>query len=46
MVRIKEDIWEDYEKLCAEEGTNRAADMRRHVYSRIAKPEIVRKFSR
>lgn len=35
MVRIKDDIWEDYAKLCAEEGTTRSDDMRQFVNRRI-----------
>lgn len=35
MVRIDDEMWEAYGQLCAEEGTSRADDMRRHVHSRV-----------
>jgi|GEM_PF-3605448 len=35
MVRIDDETWTDYGKLCAEEGTSRADDMRRHVHARV-----------
>lgn len=35
MVRIEEDMWVAYGELCAEEGTSRADDVRRHVHSRV-----------
>lgn len=35
MVRIEEDMWAAYGELCAEEGTSRADDIRRHVHSRV-----------
>jgi hypothetical protein len=36
MVRIDNEMWEAYGQLCAEEGTSRADDIRRHVHSRVA----------
>ncbi|MER6350584.1 hypothetical protein ABT186_01710 [Streptomyces sp. NPDC001634] len=36
MVRIEDDMWAAYGELCAEEGTSRADDIRRHVHSRVA----------
>lgn len=36
MVRIDDETWADYGKLCVEEGTSRADDMRRHVHARVA----------
>lgn len=36
MVRIEDDVWTAYGQLCAEEGTSRADDIRRHVHSRVA----------
>ncbi|MFF7576834.1 hypothetical protein ACFZBE_17890 [Streptomyces sp. NPDC008061] len=36
MVRIDDEMWEAYGQLCAEEGTSRADDMRRHVHARVA----------
>lgn len=36
MVRIEEEVWAAYGQLCAEEGTSRADDIRRHVHSRVA----------
>lgn len=35
MVRIEEEIWSEYGQLCEDEGTSRADDLRRHVYSRV-----------
>ncbi|MFE9398614.1 hypothetical protein [Streptomyces flavidovirens] len=35
MVRIDDEMWEAYGQLCAEEGTSRADDIRRHVHSRV-----------
>ncbi|MER5653482.1 hypothetical protein ABT076_10750 [Streptomyces sp. NPDC002131] len=35
MVRIEDEMWAEYGELCAEEGTSRADDMRRHVHSRV-----------
>jgi hypothetical protein len=35
MVRIEEEIWSEYGEVCEAEGTSRADDMRRHVYSRV-----------
>jgi hypothetical protein len=36
MVRIEDEVWAAYGQLCAEEGTSRADDIRRHVHSRVA----------
>lgn len=36
MVRIEDDVWAAYGELCAEEGTSRADDIRRHVHSRVS----------
>ena len=36
MVRIEDDVWAAYGQMCAEEGTSRADDIRRHVHSRVA----------
>lgn len=36
MVRIDDETWTAYGQLCAEEGTSRADDIRRHVHSRVA----------
>lgn len=35
MVRIDDATWADYGKLCEEEGTSRADDLRRHVHARV-----------
>lgn len=35
MVRIEDDVWAAYGELCAQEGTSRADDIRRHVHSRV-----------
>lgn len=35
MVRIDDETWAAYGALCAEEGTSRADDLRRHVHSRV-----------
>lgn len=35
MVRIDNEMWAAYGELCAEEGTSRADDMRRHVHARV-----------
>ena len=35
VVRIDDETWTDYGELCAEEGTSRADDMRRHVHARV-----------
>lgn len=35
MVRIDDETWAAYGELCAEEGTSRADDMRRHVHARV-----------
>lgn len=36
MVRIEDSVWADYGKLCEEEGTSRADDLRRHAHARVA----------
>jgi hypothetical protein len=36
MVRIEDEVWAAYGQLCAEEGTSRADDIRRHVHARVA----------
>ncbi|MEU8623245.1 hypothetical protein [Streptomyces sp. NPDC048669] len=36
MVRIDDEMWDAYGRLCAAEGTSRADDIRRHVHSRVA----------
>lgn len=35
IVRIDDDTWEDYGKLCAEKGIARSADVRMHIVSEI-----------
>lgn len=35
MVRIDAETWEAYGELCAEEGTSRGDDIRRHVHARV-----------
>ncbi|MFI2078612.1 hypothetical protein [Streptomyces triculaminicus] len=35
MVRIEDEVWAAYGELCAEEGTSRADDIRRHVHARV-----------
>jgi hypothetical protein len=35
MVRIKEDIWEDFKTLCKEEDTTASQDIKEFVRSRI-----------
>ncbi|NUQ98064.1 MAG: hypothetical protein HOY79_16460 [Streptomyces sp.] len=35
MVRIDDETWAAYGELCAEEGTSRADDLRRHAYARV-----------
>lgn len=37
MVRIDDEMWAAYGELCAEEGTSRADDIRRHVHARVKK---------
>ncbi|MGY0062777.1 hypothetical protein ACWY4P_40630 [Streptomyces sp. LZ34] len=36
MIRIEDQMWDLYGELCAEEGTTRTDDLRRHVHSRVA----------
>lgn len=35
MIRIPDGIWDPYDQACAEEGTTRTDDLRRHVHSRV-----------
>lgn len=35
MVRIDDEMWDLYDQACAEEGTTRTDDIRRHVHSRV-----------
>jgi hypothetical protein len=35
MVRIEDSVWAEYGEVCEAEGTSRADDLRRHVYSRV-----------
>ena len=35
MIRIDNGMWELYGQLCAEEGTTRTDELRRHVHSRV-----------
>lgn len=35
MVRIDDETWAAYKELCAEEGTTRADDLRRHVHAKV-----------
>jgi hypothetical protein len=35
MIRIEDEMWELYGQLCAEEGTTRTDELRRHVHSRV-----------
>ncbi|MEU1443056.1 hypothetical protein [Streptomyces mirabilis] len=35
MIRIDDEMWELYGQLCAEEGTTRTDELRRHVHSRV-----------
>ncbi|MFI2081494.1 hypothetical protein ACH43Y_14240 [Streptomyces rubiginosohelvolus] len=35
MVRIDDETWADYGKLCEEEGTSRGDDLRRHARKRV-----------
>jgi hypothetical protein len=34
-IRVKDDLWEAYLKLCTAEGTNCAADIREHIRRRV-----------
>ncbi len=36
VVRIDDETWAAYGELCAEEGTSRADDLRRHAHARVA----------
>lgn len=35
VVRVDDEMWEAYGRLCAEEGTSRSDDIRRHVHARV-----------
>ena len=35
MVRIEDDVWADYEKVCKEKGLARAADIRTYVVREV-----------
>lgn len=35
MVRIDDDTWAAYGQVCAEEGTSRGDDLRRHAHARV-----------
>lgn len=35
MIRIDDEMWDLYDQACAEEGTTRTDDLRRHVHSRV-----------
>jgi hypothetical protein len=35
MIRIDDEMWDLYGQLCAEEGTTRTDELRRHVHSRV-----------
>lgn len=35
MVRIEDDVWADYEKVCKEKGLARAADIRTYVMREV-----------
>lgn len=35
IISAADDLWADYGKVCAEEGTNRAADLRSHMVRRV-----------
>ncbi|MFJ6239834.1 hypothetical protein ACIQH0_37945 [Streptomyces griseus] len=35
MIRIDDEMWELYGQLCAEEGTTRTDELRRHVHARV-----------
>jgi hypothetical protein len=35
MVRIEDDVWADYEKVCKEKGLARAADIRMYVVREV-----------
>lgn len=35
MVRVDDETWAAYGELCAEEGTTRADDVRRHIHARV-----------
>jgi hypothetical protein len=35
VVRIEDDVWADFEKVCQEKGTKRATDMRMYVVREV-----------
>jgi hypothetical protein len=35
VIRVDEETWTAYGEVCADEGTNRADDLRRHMRTRI-----------
>ena len=35
MVRVDNETWETYGKVCEAEGTSRADDIRRHIHARV-----------
>ena len=35
MIRIDDEMWELYGQLCAEEGTTRTDELRRHIHTRV-----------
>lgn len=35
VVRIEDDLWADYEKVCQEKGTKRATDIRMYVVREV-----------
>jgi phage-related protein len=35
MIRIDDEMWDLYGQLCAEEGTTRTDELRRHIHSRV-----------
>lgn len=35
MIRIDDEMWDLYDQACAEEGTTRTDDLRRHVHARV-----------
>ena len=36
VVRIEDDVWADFEKVCQEKGTKRATDIRMYVIREVA----------
>ena len=35
MIRIDDEMWDLFDQACAEEGTTRTDDLRRHIHSRV-----------